>query len=123
MDFAKELLSQPWWLVVWIGGMGAVNMAALAFVGRIEARWTLAAFTAAFVTMNLLHAVVGYVRLLGLAHVLFWTPLLIYLWPRLSSYPSSSAYGLWLRLLFATNAVSLIIDYVDVIRYVFGDRS
>ncbi len=123
MEFASDLLSQPGWLIAWIGWMGAVNMAAIAFVGRSEARWTLAAFAAAFVTMNLLHAAAGYVRLLGLAHVLFWTPLLIYLWPRLLHHPSSAPYGFWLRLLFVTNALSLIVDYADVVRYLLGDRS
>jgi len=122
MDFMRELLGQPWWLVIWIAWMGLVNMAAAAFAGRSEARWTLAAFAAAFVTMNVLYMAFGYVRLLGLGHVLFWTPLLVYLWPRLRRYDASTSFGLWLRVLFATNGLSLVVDYLDVIRYLLGYR-
>jgi len=123
MDFARELLAQPIWLVVWIAWMGLVNMASVAFLDRSEARWSLAAFATAFVGMNLIYAAFGYVRLLGLAHVLCWTPLLMYLWPRLPRHPRGSLYRAWLHLIFVTNAISLVIDYLDVARYVLGERS
>jgi hypothetical protein len=120
MGLMGELLAQPPWLLAWVNWMGVVNLASLAFLRRTEARWTITAFAASFATMNLLYAVVGYERLLGLAHVLFWTPLLIFVAPRLQRHGSDSAYGLWLRILVATNGLSLVVDYADVIRWFAG---
>lgn len=75
-----------------------------------------------FVLMNWLFGEYGYQRILGLAHIVFWTPLLIYLWARRRHWNMASLSGKWLAALFATNLVSLIIDYIDVARYLSGER-
>jgi len=62
-------------------------------------------------------------RLLGLSHVIFWTPLVVYLLGRLRDLEPHGWFALWVRALLVTNALSLVIDYVDVVRYVVGDRS
>lgn len=119
--FAERLLAQPWWLQVWIGWMIAVNTASFAFRTERAGRFTIFAWLGNIATMSALFAMVGYVRLLGLSHVLWWTPLLIILW-RQRPWPPAGAFGLWLRLLFATNLISLIVDYLDVGRYLLGAR-
>ena len=118
-----EILSQPWWLIAWAGWMALVNMLSLAFLRETEARWVLAAFLGSFVLMNVLYHTNGYNRFLGLAHVVFWTPLLIFLYQRLSRILGPRVYENWIRVLLATNGVSLVIDYVDVLRYLLGDRT
>lgn len=75
------------------------------------------------VVMTALHAKVGFVRLLGLPHVILWTPLLIWL----VSLLRRDAHPGWPRLLLivlaATIAVSLVFDYIDVARYLLGERA
>lgn len=122
-DFVAHLLQQPLWVQIWVAWMGAVNLASLAFWSRPEARKVFAAFLGAFVLMNLLFAANGFNRLLGLAHVVLWTPLVIYLVRRSRTLEAETWYGMWVRALTVTNALSLVFDYVDVIRYVLGDRS
>lgn len=122
MALVEDIMAQPLWLQVWVGWMALVNMAALLFLRRIEARWVAAAMLVAFPVMNVLHAWFGYQRILGLAHVVAWTPLLIYLWRRRAQWDLSSLSGKWLLVLFATNLVSLVIDYADVARYLTGER-
>lgn len=117
-----EILSQPWWLLIWIAWLGTVNALSLAFLSEVEARWTLAAFLASFVFMSILYQVNGYNRLLGLAHVVFWTPLVIYLYARLTNLVGPRLFERWIRILLATIGLSLVVDYVDVLRYVMGDR-
>ena len=117
-----EILAEPWWLLAWIGWLGAINMASALFLSEIEARWTLAAFIASFVTMSVLYEVNGYNRLLGLAHIIYWTPLVIYLYRRLRNLVGPPLFESWVRILLATNGLSLVIDYVDVLRYALGDR-
>lgn len=119
----SAIFQQPWWLVSWIGWLALVNLSAIFFFAEIEARWVLAAFGASALTMFGLYELVGYARLLGLAHVLFWTPLVIYLYRRLSNLVGPPLLERWLRLLLATNGLSLVIDYVDVLRYLLGERS
>ncbi len=115
-----HILAQPTWLVAWVLWMMAVNLASVLWVGtRVEARWVLGAFALAASFMQVLFWAVGYARLLGLAHVLAWTPLVVYLarrWPRLEPGP----YRAWVGALLATDVTSLVVDYTDVARYLLG---
>ena len=43
-------------------------------------------------------------------------------WTRLDHIPSDDAFGVWIRVLIAINTLSLLIDAVDAIRYLAGDR-
>ena len=103
--------------------MGAVNLASLFFLGRSQARVVLAVFLVNLLFMSVLHAWVGYERLLGLSHVLLWTPLLVYLWRSGALHGAEDWFRRWARVLFATNAASLVVDYVDVVRYLLGERA
>ncbi len=119
----EHILAYPLWLQAWLAWMSLVNGASILFLRHVEARWTLAAILAAAMLMQLLYAINGFNRLLGLAHVVFWTPLVVYLvrqWPRLKPSPALRA---WVAAVIATNSLSLVIDYLDVIRYLLGDRS
>ncbi len=49
-------------------------------------------------------------------------PALWFLWTRLGETPSDTFFGLWLRVLITLNALSLVIDTADVIRYIAGER-
>jgi len=122
IELTKQLLAEPWGLQLWVGWMMLLNTLSLAFWRRIEARWVLAAWAGNLVLMPTLCALNGYNRLLGLSHVLFWTPLLIYLLRRRRELPRSGAFGAWIHLLLVTDAASLVVDYIDVVRYLAGDR-
>ncbi|GJL93962.1 MAG: hypothetical protein DHS20C05_03670 [Hyphococcus sp.] len=117
------LLMQPLWLQAWVGWMMLVNiLGAIIFIRRTEAKWVLLAMLGAATFMSWLYAQYGYQRILGLAHVVFWTPLLVYLWSRRKQWNLSEISGKWLAVLFMTNFTSLIIDYIDVARYLMGER-
>jgi hypothetical protein len=122
-DFTQHLMQQPLWVQVWVAWMALVNLASACFLRRTEARIVLGAFAGSFVFMNALFALNGFNRLLGLSHAIFWTPLLVYLLRRRSHIESQTPFGRWVRVLIATNALSLVIDYTDVLRYLLGDRS
>jgi hypothetical protein len=71
--------------------------------------------------MSLLTARFGFTRILGLGHIL-WIPLVGWLAFRLGQIPADDAFGLWVRGVILVNAVSLVIDTADVIRFAAGDR-
>lgn len=119
----SAIAAQPWWLLAWIVWLTAVNAAGLLFAAETEARWALAALVASWVGIWILFQFAGFTRLLGLAHVVFWTPLVVYLYGRLSRFVGPPRFERWLRLLLASDGLALMIDYVDVMRYILGDRT
>ena len=119
----EAIMMQPLWLQGWIGRMVAVNLlGAVIFIRRPEAKWVLTAMAGNIALMNWLYAVYGYQRILGLAHVVFWTPLVIYLSRRRPHWNVKTYGGKWVAILFTTNLASLVIDYIDVARYLAGER-
>ncbi len=119
---AEQLAQEALWLQLWVGWLVVANLAALIFVVKsVEARWVVGLFILNALFMQWLYSQVGYVRLLGLSHVIFWTPLLIYLWKRRKFTYLSTWTGKYLYLVFITDGISLLVDYVDVARYLLGD--
>lgn len=113
-------LANPW--LIWIGLLVVANMLVpLVFVGSLEAKVVLAAFMAGAVIQLAIFVRLGFVRLLGLGHIL-WIPLVIWAVGRLEVVGTGSVFGIWLAALIALNATSLVIDFVDVVRYLLGDR-
>lgn len=122
MGLMKEIFAGPPWLVTWVCWLMLVNMGSITFVkDRIEARWVLAAFMAAAMIMMAIFEMSGFTRLLGLAHIIGWTPALVYLWTRRASIDRSTPFGKWVLILAVTNITSLVVDFIDVIRYVLGE--
>ena len=116
------ILQQPLWLQIWIGWMMLVNTAAIAFVAHREARIALGAWIGNGITMMALAEMAGFTRILGLSHVLWWTPLVIYLWLQRDRFDAKGAFTKWIYILLVTNVVSLLVDYIDVLRFILGER-
>lgn len=120
-DMMSLIAREPLWLKSWVYWMIFINSISIFFAfTRNEAHWVLTAWLANLLTMPMLFDAVGYVRLLGLPHIVFWTPLVIYLWMKRRSFSGTWA-GRYLWVVMATNGASLVIDYIDVARYLAGD--
>jgi hypothetical protein len=127
---SDAMATEPAWLRSWIMLLVATHLAAIAFVverraGRFGLRREpvaiLVSFFAAAVFMNWLYAEVGYVRLLGLAHLVFWGPVWTWLWMRRRAFGTSSFFGRYVHAYLVVAGVSLAIDAIDVARYLLGD--
>jgi hypothetical protein len=120
--FPKGVSKLPVAVQSWLGVLMLANaIMPLFFLGRREAQVTLAIFLVSAALMMILTHLVGFTRLLGLGHIL-WVPLLLYLWSRMGGHPADQPYGAWIRIVMVLNAVSLVMDGWDVVRYVRGDR-
>lgn len=117
------MLEYPIWLQFWILWMVVINSLSIIFLGRTEGRVVLAAWIANGIFMTALAEAVGFVRLLGISHVIFWTPLVIYLLRRRPMINFQETYGRWIAVLTVTNCISLVVDYIDVVRYMMGETS
>lgn len=123
MDMMQDIAREPLWLQAWVYWLMIANTAAILFViQRPEARWILAAWLAnVMIIMPAFYETFGYTRILGVAHIIVWAPLLVYLWDRRERFDTATWAGRYLWVLFATNLASVVIDYVDLARYLSGD--
>ena len=124
MTMNDHMLDQPLWLVIWIGCLIGVHVLAVPFaIKDWRPRIMIIVMILNGVFMSALFNAYGYTRILGLSHVIFWTPLLAYLWKSRKVHPERIWTGRFIRISMVVIFVSLLVDYVDVIRYVLGDRA
>lgn len=114
-------LARPWW--IWIAALILVNgLVPLLFLRTIEARVVLLSFLLAAGIQMAIFSRLGFVRLLGAGHLTFWIPMLVWLWPRALAAGAASGFGKWLWAVVILDVAASLIDAVDVVRYVLGDR-
>ena len=122
IKFNKGMMQMPTPVRLWLLVLVMVNLVIpLFFLNRIEAQIVLAAFLASMMLMTGLTALSGFSRLVGLGHII-WIPMLVWLWIRLDQIPGQDFFGIWVRLLMILDGISLVLDAVDVSRYIGGDR-
>jgi uncharacterized membrane protein len=107
---------------IWGAWLISVNSAGLLFITHLEAQVTLGAVGVAVLAQALIYQRQRFIRLLGVAHVL-WVPMLAWIALRLDTpLAGGRAFHMWLITLIATNAISLVIDAWDATRFVRGER-
>ncbi len=107
---------------IWVVCLILVNLAALLFLDTYYAWVNVVASGAGIVVMIVIYTKMGFVRLLGIGHVL-WIPMILYFLTDLPDRTASPALYLWVVSLITFNSVSLFIDTVDVVRFIRGERS
>ena len=122
LRFNLGLLKMPVHLQAWVGILVAANIIAPLFLlEHVEARITLAAGLFGIALMSALTGRFGFSRIVGVGHVA-WLPLLVYLAGSAAETPATTGFGLWLRTVIAVDAISLVFDAVDAVRFWRGDR-
>jgi hypothetical protein len=123
IQFLRTLLRMPKLWLVWVFVLVMVNLVSpIMFISTLEAKIVLAAFGLGVILQVAIFSARGFVRLLGIGHVA-WIPLVIWLAARLESLPLDSVFCYWLGSVVVVNSSSLLIDAVDVLRYLKGDRA
>ncbi len=105
-----------------MAGLPLINLSSIFFLPRMEAWVVLGSGLLAATIMTVLHAKLGYVRLVGIGHFV-WIPMLIWLVFRLDRIPEGTLFYGWLLTLIAMDTVSLLLDIADLVRYLRGDRT
>jgi hypothetical protein len=123
IKFNRGILRLPNPVRLWLLLLMAVNLVVpVIYLQRSEAQVVLLTFIASFVLMVLITGVSGFTRLLGLGHVL-WIPLVFFLISRLDLVPAGGPYRVWIVSVIVLNSTSLVLDFVDVLRFSRGERS
>ena len=114
------LLPKPW--LAWMSLLVFANaLAPLYFIRTLEAKVVLAAMICSLIIMTTLFGAKGFVRLLGIGHIA-WVPMIPWLIIRLDHTTFEGFFGYWLAAIIILNFLSLIIDGIDVLRYIKGER-
>ena len=122
IGFTKGMMSMPMPWLVWLGLLLAVNVVGpIYFFEALEAKVVLVAFLASAGLMTAIFAAKGFVRLLGIGHI-FWVPMVPWLWIRLDQVGPGEPIGYWITAVIILDSISLIIDGIDVLRYLKGER-
>ncbi|MCB1135341.1 MAG: hypothetical protein KDK78_03635 [Chlamydiia bacterium] len=121
--FLYGAFSQPLWLQGWMLLLILMNFAApMYFIRKFESKVVFVVFIINCVLMATLTAQFGYTRMLGIGHFL-WFPMLWWINRRAKHFSMGQPFGLWLRALIVVNSISLLLDVIDVMRYILGDRA
>ncbi len=120
--FMSKMMKFPLVPRIWVMVMIMVNMAALYFIDTLEGQVVIGVFMVSAAMMIIRDAKMGFVKLLGLGHVL-WLGLVPWLYFRLDGLTPDTLVHQWVMVVIAINGISLIIDIRDVVQYLKGDRA
>lgn len=123
MQFMKTMMMMPILWQVWLGVLVTANLVVpFFFMNTLEAPVILLTAIVGLMIMLAIFSEKGFVRLLGIGHI-GWIPLVAWLWTRLDQVPADSLFGYWLIAVIVLDSLSVIIDIIDVLRYVNGERT
>lgn len=111
---------------IWMNWMMLLFLASIIFIWRHKpARYVLASLIATAVLAVIIWYLTKNIYLLGVGHIVFWVPLGLYLYqkvylPNGFAQMLKSIYGVWILLIMATIAISLVFDVREVIKVIFG---
>lgn len=108
-------------LRIWAGLLVLVNLASLFFLNTLHGQLALAAALAGVVVIVAIYLRFGFVRLMGAAHV-FWIPMLIWFAANIPDPVADPWLYRWVWSLLVMNTISLVVDALDVLRYLRGER-
>ena len=126
--FDADVRQLPQWVQIWMDIIGIslfVSTVAL-LIGATTRKlglYVLGTIVATIAIMVFMHAQMGMVRLLGIVHVVLWTPMVYVLWRRLKSDPPGKIYSAAIVLLIVIASLALVFDYYDVARWILGERA
>jgi len=130
-DLSEAIMAtQPSWLIAYLYVLVAANLGAIFFIAkktengwrpRYEAIAIVVAFLLAGQFMEYLFRQLGYVRLLGLAHIVFWGPVYAWIVTHRKDYLASPYFAKFIIFYLVMSGISLTIDVIDVVRYLLGE--
>jgi hypothetical protein len=127
MTLSQAIAQQPLWVQYWLYVLVfAIVVLPLTLLiwkqTRFTAVITIAASIIAGLGVSWIFDTYGYVKILGLPHIILWTPQAVYLYRQIKRQDMP----VWPKritiVVLAMFMVSLVFDYIDVARYILGER-
>ena len=128
MTLSQAIAQQPAWVGYWLNWLlfGAFILPFALLIwrqSRLAAIATIVASFAGAIGVRWLYGQLGYVKLLGLSHIVFWTPLAYFLFVQLRRDDMPKWPKRFIAVVLISILISLAFDYADLIRYALGERT
>ena len=128
MTLNEAIALQPTWVWLWVNWLffGAFILPIALLIwrqSRLAGVVAVAASVLAGFGVFWLYGQMGYVKLLGLPHIVIWTPLAIWLLAQMRRADMPVWPKRIMAVVLATLLISLVFDYVDAARYFMGERA
>lgn len=123
MEDALPVLSL--WVQVWSVWLILITLSSLFFVRRHRSiRWSAAAIVALLLVILLLGLLLPAekltVGLVSLLHVIFWTPIVVYLTKKIGELEKGTVFGKWCVALLLSLWISLVFDFQAAASWMFA---
>lgn len=119
-----QMAELPSWVQIWMDWMMVIFLSSLFFVWKHKgARWVALSLILSMPLGILVFYLSNTVHLLGIVHLLLWSPILIYIMRvefKSDDFKLRSPYGVWTILLMVTIVISLLFDIRDLIIVMMG---
>jgi hypothetical protein len=123
IELNKKIFGMPFPWNLWVGLLAMVNMVGgLVYIRTPEGQIALACLMLGSLIMWGIYFKKGFVRLLGLGHLIAWPPLMIWYAQVVAQGNVEGAFRYWLMVVLVVNGISLVIDFADVVRYSLGAK-
>ena len=122
--YLDAMTRSPEWVLIWLQVLvGVLSISILFALFRHEARAILFGTLMGMGMVIVIYSQFGFTRILGVGHILFWTPTLFYMVSlQGTAAVAKTWFGRWLWLAIVVMGASLILDYSDLMRYLLGER-
>lgn len=128
MSMEEAIAAQPAWVGIWIIVLfvGAFVAPLVLLIWKSSRKAGIITFVASMVAgfaIQMMFDAMGYVKLLGLPHLILWVPIVVFLMAQQArgDMPNWPRRIIWF--IIAIICVSLVFDFIDVVRWVLGERA
>lgn len=124
IELMKKIFTMPFPWNLWVMILSMINfVGGVMFLSTFEGKFALLSMMGAMLVMTLVYAKFGFVRLLGLGHIIFWVPFIFFCIKQLNSWSSLDAtFRTWILIVMIVNILSLILDFIDVYKFLTGEK-
>jgi FtsH-binding integral membrane protein len=128
MTLEEAMALQPEWVMMWVyvlvaGAFVAPVVLLIWKASRKAGIITLVASLLAGFGVQMIFDAMGYVKLLGLPHLILWVPIVVFLMAQQArgDMPNWPRRIIWF--ITAIIYISLVFDFIDVVRWILGERA
>ena len=128
MTLEEAMALQPEWVMMWVYVLvaGAFVTPVVLLIWKASRKAgiiTLVASLLAGFGVQMIFDAMGYVKLLGLPHLILWVPIVVFLMAQQArgDMPNWPRRIIWF--IIAIICISLVFDFIDVVRWILGERA
>ncbi|MFT4707107.1 MAG: hypothetical protein ACI9PU_000945 [Ascidiaceihabitans sp.] len=128
MTLEEAMALQPQWVVIWVyvlvaGAFVAPVVLLIWKASRKAGIITLIASLLAGFGIQMMFDAMGYVKLLGLPHLILWVPIVVFLMAQQARGDMTNWPRRIIWFIIAIICISLVFDFIDVARWILGERA